>query len=160
MNAMYKKKVVIAKQLNQTVSSMPNMPKISGFMDSPSYSYEPSTISMLCEYSGISSMLSVKERKDSANEYFEDAKDFEVEISGKIAEINRTKAFLDTIKLNLDEEEVMLDALKNSLNMRRDIAYDKIATQLHILISEYILDPSGKKNKKYIEAINQLRKIS
>lgn len=160
INDMYKKKVEIAKQLNQTVSSMPNMPKISGFMDLPSYSYKPSTISMLCEYSGMGRVSDIKGRKDSANEYFEDAKDFEFEISGKIAEINRTEAFLDTIKLNLDEEEIMLDALKDSLNMRRNMAYDKIATQLHILISEYILDPSGKKNEKYIEAINQLRKIS
>lgn len=160
INDMYKKKVEIARRLNQTVSNMPNMPKISGFVDSPSYSYKPSTISMLCEYSGIGSVSDIKGRKNSANEYLEDAKDFEVEIFGKIAEISRIEAFLDTIELNLDEEELMLDALNDSLNTRRNMAYDKIATQLHILISEYILDPSGKKNEKYMEAINQLRKIS
>ena len=160
INELYKKKVELAKQLNQTVSSMPNMPKISGFMVSPSYSYKPSTISMLCEYSGMGRISDVRGRKKSANEYLEDAKDFEVEISGRIAEINRTEAFLDTIKMNLNEEEMLLVALKDSLNMRKHLAYDKIATQLHILISEYILDPSGKKNEKYIEAINQLRRIS
>lgn len=31
---------------------------------------------------------------------------------------------------------------------------------IHILISEYILDFSGKKNEKYIQAINQLRRIN
>lgn len=160
INGMYKKKIEIAKQLNQTVSSMPNMPKISEFMDSPSYSYKPSTISMLCKYSGMGRISDIKGRKESANEYLEDAKDFEVEVSGKIAEINRTEAFLDTIKMNLDEEEMILNALKDSLNMKRNMAYDKTATQLHILISEYILDPSGKKNEKYIEAINQLKRIS
>ena len=160
INELYKKKVELAKQLNHTVSSMPNMPKISGFMASPSYSYKPSTISMLCEYSGMGRISDVRGRKESANEYLEDAKDFEVEISRKIAEINRTEAFLDAIKMNLDEEEMLLAALKDSLNRRKHLANDKIATQLHILISEYILDPSGKKNEKYIEAINQLRRIS
>lgn len=160
INDLNKKKVEIARQLNQTVNSMPDMPRIAGFTDSPSYSYKPSTISMLCEYSGMGRVSDIKGRKDSANRYLEDAKDFEVEISGKIAEINRTEAFLDTIKMNLDEEEMMLDALKDSLKMRRNMAYDKIAKQLYILISEYILDPSGKKNEKYIEAIDQLRRIS
>ena len=160
INEMYKKKVEIARLLSQTVSSMPNMPKISGFMDSPSYSYKPSSISRLCKYSGMGRISDIKGRKESANAYLEDAKDFEVEISGKIAEINRTEAFLDTIKINLDEEEMLLSALSDSLNMRQNLAYDKIATQLHILISEYILDPSGKKNEKYIEAINRLKRIS
>lgn len=160
INDLYKQKVELAKKINQTVSNMPNMPKNSSYTYSPSYSYKKSTISMLCEYSGMGKISDVKGRKDSANEYLEDAKDFEVEIYGKIAEINRTEAFLDTIRMNLDEEEMMLNALKDSLNMKRNKAYDKIATQLHILISEYILDPSGKKNEKYIEAIHQLKRIS
>ena len=81
------------------------MPKISSFTDSPSYSYKESTISMLCRCSGLGNYSDVKGRKESADEYLEDAKDFEVEILGKIAEINRVEAFLDTVKMNLDEEE-------------------------------------------------------
>lgn len=160
INDLYAKKVELAKRINQTVNSMPNMPKISSSTYSPSYSYKKSTISMLCEYSGMGKFSDVKGRKDSANEYLEDAKDFEVEISGKIAEINRVEAFLDTVKMNLDEEEQLIAALKDLMSMKRDIAYDKVAEQLHILISEYILDSNGQKNSKYLEAIAQLRKIS
>ncbi len=160
INAMYNKKMEIAKLLNQVVSSMPNMPKISGFMDSPSYSYKPSTISVLCEYSGLGKISDIKGRKESANVYLEDAKDFEVEISRKIAEINKTEAFLNTIKMNLDEEEMLLNALNDSISMKRNMAYEKVAAQLHILISEYILDPDGTENEKYIAAINQLKRIS
>jgi len=76
------------------------------------------------------------------------------------SEANPREHVLQAIKMNLDEEEMLLAALKDSLNRRKHLANDKIATQLHILISEYILDPSGKKNEKYIEAINQLRRIS
>lgn len=156
INNMYEKKVGLSKQLNQTIRSMP---KISMSIDSPNYSYKSSTIRMLCEYSGMGRVSDIKGRKDSVNEYLEDAKDFEVEISGKIAEINSTKSFLETIKMNLDEEEMMLDALSDSLKWGRSMEYNKVAVQLHILISEYILDPSGRKNEKYIEAINQLRRI-
>ena len=159
INYLYVQKVELAKKFNQTVSSMPNMPKISFYTYSPSYSYKKSTISMLCEYSGMGKFSDIKGRKDSANAYLEDAKDFEVEISGKIAEINRVEAFLDTVKINMDEEEMSLNALKDSMSMNRDIAYSKVAEQLHILISEYILDSNGQKNAKYLEAIAQLKKI-
>ena len=139
---------------------MPNMPKVVGTVVLPSYSYEPSTISMLCKYSGLGEIFDIKGRKESANEYLEDARDFEVEVYGKIAEINRVEAFLNTVKMNLDEEEALLQALKESLNMKRTIAYDKIATQLRILISEYILDSNGKKNSKYMEAVALLKSLS
>ena len=57
--------------------------------------------------------------------------------------------------MNLDEEEMLLGASKNSLNMRKHLAYDKIATQLYISISEYIFDLSGKKNGKYVYRSNK-----
>jgi hypothetical protein len=160
INNLYKQKVELAKRINQTVSRMPNMPQISSDIDSPSYSYRESTISKLCSYSGIGNYFDIKGRKERANEYLEEAKDFEVEILRKIAEINSVEAFLDTVKVNLDEEEVLLNALKDSMEMKREIAYDKVAEQLHILISEYILDSNGQKNAKYLEAISYLRKIS
>lgn len=160
INDLYEKKVELARRINQNVGSMPNMPKISTYISSPDYSYKPSTISMICDFSGLNKVSDIKGRKDSANEYLEDAKDFEVEICGKIAEINRVKAFLDTVKMNLDEEETLLAALNDSINTGKNLEYDKIVKQLRILISEYILDSGGKKNEKYLEAINQLSKIS
>lgn len=159
INGLYKKKIELAKSMNQRVGSMPNMPEISSNTYSPSYSYKQSTITMLCDCLGMGEVSDIKGRKDSANEYLEDARDFEVEISGKIAEINRVQAFLDTIKINLNEEEALLVALKNSMNKKRDIEYNKVAEQIHILISEYILDTNEQKNKKYMEAIEQLKKI-
>lgn len=62
--------------------------------------------------------------------------------------------------MNLDEEETLLAALKDSINARKNLAYDKITWQLHILIPKYILDPSGKKNEKYLGAIAQLKRIN
>ena len=90
----------------------------------------------------------------------EDAKDFEVEVHGKIAEINKVQAYLDTIKMNLEEEERLICALEESLKMKRSLKYNRIAEQLHILISEYILDSGGKKNDKYMEAIAMFKKLS
>lgn len=160
INELYKRKVEIAKTLNREAGDRPNMPRVTGTLYAPSYTYKPSTISRLCEYSGFVGMPDVKGRKESANEYLEDAKDFEVEVHGKIAEINKVQAYLDTIKMNLEEEEKLICALEESLKMKRSLKYNKIAEQLHILISEYILDSGGKKNDKYMEAIAMLKKLS
>lgn len=160
INDLYKKKEELAKLVNENVKRMSNMPKISTDMDVPIFNYKESTISMICDYSGIGRGLDFKRRKESANEYLEDANDFEVEVYSKIAEINRVEAFLDVVKMNMEEEEEILDALKKSIEKKRKLAYDKIAEQLHILISEYILDPDGTKNEKYMNAVTQLKRIN
>ena len=101
----------------------------------------------------------IKGRKDSAKEYLEDAKDFEVDICVKIAEINRIQIFLDTVKINLDEEEKMLDSLEDLINSKKSVIYDEVVEQLQTLITEYVFSTDGKVNKKYTEAVDRLKRL-
>ena len=131
---------------------MSNISKISARIETPNYTHKPSTISKLCA-------SDIKGRKDSAKEYLEDAKDFEVDICVKIAEINRIQIFLDTVKINLDEEEKMLDSLEDLINSKKSVIYDEVVEQLQTLITEYVFSTDGKVNKKYTEAVDRLKRL-
>lgn len=91
--------------------------------------------------------------------YLEDAMDYEVEVSGKIAEMNRIQVFLESVEMNLREEECLMAALEDALNRKQKLPLDCVANQLQILISEYVFDAGGRKNKMYLEAIEQLKKM-
>lgn len=158
VNKLYEKKVELAKRLNKKVSALPNAKKYSLEISSPSYSYTPSTSAFVYKLLG-NDFDDVKGRKDSANEYLEDAKDYEVEVSQKIAEINRMKAILDSVIVKLDEEDKLINALNDSLNSNRDIEYQSALEELHTLISEYVLDEKGKANKQYSDALSKLKSI-
>jgi hypothetical protein len=159
INRLYDRKVELAKRIGQEAEKLPNMPKISSKTNAPDYRQRVSTVSLIGKSVGIEWIFDMKGRKDSANEYLEDAKDYEVKIDKKIAEIGQTQGFLDIVNMNLDEEETLLNALDEALEKRKNLQYSKVEEQLHILISEYILGMDGKRNQKYMDAIEQLRKI-
>ena len=150
----------MATQLNRNLEHMSNISKISARIETPNYTHKPSTISKLCECIGLGSSASdIKGRKDSAKEYLEDAKDFEVDICVKIAEINRIQIFLDTVKINLDEEEKNVDSLEDLINSKKSVIYDEVVEQLQTLITEYVFSTDGKVNKKYTEAVDRLKRL-
>ena len=105
-------------------------------------------------------IINKRERKDAAKEYLENAKDFEVAVSAQITEINKNKAFLEGVKLNLSEEEKLINVLNDSVNSRMDSKLSDIEKQLHTLIGEYILNPNGTKNSKYAEAVERLKNLT
>ena len=159
INTLYEKKIELAKMINKTVMYMPNMPQITLENVTPEYNYKPSTVTIIKKIYGIDDMSDIRGRKQSAEEYLEDAKDYEVEVAKKIAEIYRVKLILDSININLSEEEILILELNLALIENKDLQYDEIAGQLYILISEYILDVNGEKNQAYMEAIKQLKKL-
>lgn len=156
---LYEKKVELAMTINKTVTYIPNMPQILLHNITPEYNYRPSAVTIIKKVYGIDDISDIRGRKQSAEEYLEDAKDYEVEIAKKIAEINRVKVVLDAININLSEEEILIQNLNEALLKNRDLQYDEIVGQLYILISEYVLDTNGEKNKIYMEAIEQLKKL-
>ena len=159
INDLYEQKVVLAEKFDKTINDIPDLPRYERKIYTPTYTYKKSTINLLCSCTGILNTSDIKGKKDSANAYLEDARDFEVYVDGKIAEINKTQAFLDTVKMNLEEEQQLIKVLNDSLNKNRKLKYMDIERQLHTLIVEYILDSNGEKNKKYVEAVEELKKI-
>lgn len=161
INSLEEKKIGVSKQLNKAVNKLPTAKKINENVYTPTFEYTPSTISKICDCMGYGKISDIKRKKDSVNDYLDDAKDFEVYVSGKIADINRTEAFLESVKINLKEEDVLIDGLNLSLtkNNTELSRYQAISNELNILIVEYILDSNGKRNEKYMAAFKELKKI-
>lgn len=160
INDLYEKKVALAKRMHQKAAMVKTAPNLAGIVTSPVYKYVPSTNVTLCERLGLAGRSDIKGRQAAAKEYREEAKDFAVEMNGKIVEIDRIEAYLDTVKMNLQEEEKIIAALNDSLNKNRAMKYDDIEKQLHVLISEYVLDSSGKRNEKYMAALEQMKQLN
>lgn len=159
INDLYEQKVMLAEKFDKTINEISDLPRYEREIYTPTYTYKKSTINLLCSCTGILNTSDIKGKKDSANAYLEDARDFEVYVDRKIAEINKTQAFLDSVKMNLEEEQQLINVLNDSLNKNRKLKYMDIERQLHTLIAEYILDSNGEKNKKYVEAVEALKKI-
>lgn len=160
INELYEMKVALAQKINMHISDRTNFPSYIQNIHAPSYTYHKSTVSTICDCLGVGFGIDIKGRKNSAKEYLNTAKNYEISISKKIAEINRMEAFLDTMKINLAEEQSLISALNESIGKRRGMPYLDIANKLQILIAEYILDADGKRNDKYAEALRQLKQIS
>lgn len=171
MDSLYEQKIRLAKIFDRSISGNNSLPAYKREIASPEFNYKRpeysfdimSVRSLNDEFSPIfqkyNGLLSMMARKDAAKEYLEKAKDFEVSISGEIAEINRTKVFLESIKMNMDEEQKLITALNAAVNSGKKIKRDETAEQLHILIAEYILDSDGQVNTRYEKAVERLRKL-
>lgn len=159
INALYRNKVKLAQRMGRTVQKLPGLPAYQRSMYAPVYSYTESTIERICTCIGLREGFDIKNRKECAKEYLEDAKDYETEVMGQIAKINRAEAFLEGVRAQLEEERMMIDALNDSLNMKRELEYLEIGSRLNILISEFVLEDGGKKNQRYLKALEQLKAI-
>lgn len=171
-NDLYDKKVQLAKRLNMNISKNQELPIYDKVMKTPEYTYKRPDYSfeiltipaiqdqkspMYGIYRGI---IDKRERKEAAKEYLESAKDFEVAVLAQITEIDKNKAFLNGVKMNLSEEERLINALNDSVNSRMEGELSAIEKQLHTLIAEYILNPNGTQNAKYVEAVELLKKLT
>lgn len=97
------------------------------------------------------------DRKRRVNEYMEDARDYRVFVSGKIAELNRVEADIHALEMHIEEEQALLNGLESSLDMNRELNYEEIQKQLETMISVYLLDENGEMNKLYMSALERLK---
>lgn len=126
----------------------------------PSYVESKSNINVLLRCIGFDETLaSISDRKNSAKEYLNDAKDYEVCVSNKIAEMNRVSVQIRAIEQVLLEEQQILEALEESIRMDRHLQYDKIADQLHKMISRYVLEEDCRMNKTYVDAMQEIKRL-
>lgn len=103
--------------------------------------------------------LSDEIRKQAFEEYLENAKDFKVQVSYKIAEMERVSGMIQYLEVILSEEEQLLHALENSLNKRREFNYQRIYDQLHTLLATYIADQTGNPNSNYVKTLEALKQL-
>lgn len=126
----------------------------------PSYVESKSNINVLLRCIGFDeTVASISDRKNSAKEYLNDAKDYEVCVSNKIAEMNRVSVQIRAIEQVLLEEQQILEALEESIRMDRHLQYDKIADQLHKMVSRYVLEEDCRMNKTYVDAMQEIKRL-
>lgn len=107
---LYNKKVKIAQELHVRVDKAET---INSFVEynqwmEPSYIESKSNINVLLRCIGFNeTVASISDRKNNAKEYLNDAKDYEVCVSNKIAEMNRVSAYVDGVGQVLLEERQM-----------------------------------------------------
>lgn len=98
-------------------------------------------------------------RKESADAYLEDARDYRVQVSGKIAELHSVSAKIACVETILTEERTLLDGLEKSLAVNRSLEYAQIARKLQVLVSTYIIEQTGNPNSVYQKTLDELKTL-
>ncbi len=109
----------LAERIQVKVRKTAVLPDYSPKDMAPSCSYTESTIRKICTCMGMEHN-DIAGRKKSAGKYLEVAKDYEVYVDAKIAEINKRQVFLDSLKQNLEEERMLINALNKSLDKKEN----------------------------------------
>jgi len=130
--------------------------KISSYApSSPTYE-KPDTF--LFDALGFS-VLSIHARKEAAEDYLEEAKDYETEVSRKIAELDVVRSRTEAVEGLLQEESTLLKGLEKSLSISRPESCLELGELLNALLAEYILDQSGNPNSAYQKLLTQLKAL-
>lgn len=158
---LYDEKIKLAQVLNIETAKMETVESTieNNLGLEPSYSSKMTNINMLMDCIGLKEIASMSNRISSAKEYLNDAKDYEICISQKITEMNKITVSIKTVNKYLDEEESILSALSESVKTKRELEYEKIAVQLHKMLSEYFLTENCEMNEKYKVAINRIKDL-
>ena len=98
-------------------------------------------------------------RKESADAYLEDARDYRVQVSRKIAELHSVSAKIACVETVLTEERTLLDGLEKSLAVNRSLEYAQIARKLQVLVSTYIIEQTGNPNSVYQKTLDELKTL-
>lgn len=170
ITALYKRKEEIARHINVHIlgsGSFFSFAISACFSNSPTYmdpqnNYTILTDSIVPKSSGeefIDTLIEQYNRKERVNKYKQDAEDYKVYISGKIAELNIIEANISAIEIHLKEEDTLLDGLERSIKMNRNLKYKEIAEQLEKMVSLYILDENGERNKLYVASLEKLKTL-
>lgn len=161
ITALYTKKIELAKKLSVQVKGMEVLDKEFCYQSwtEPSYVESKSNLGIVLHCVGFGDMASIPDRINSAKAYVEEAKDYGVMVSNKIAQMNRISVFIEGIEQLLTEEEEILGALELSINMKRKLQYEKVASQLHQLIVEYVMEENCQRNETYVRAMDEMKRL-
>ena len=130
------------------------------YISTPSYFYSPSVNPDIAPFLGLNELTDIRGRKESAKDYLEDARDFEVEASGKIAEVNRAIALIEALREDLYEEEQIIRRLNEAVAYNRTLDRTEVGRQLQVLIAEYVLSEKGERNEVYRQGVEKLRQLT
>ena len=159
--SVHTQKVALAERLGMRVGGKCTFSYRSNrYFSTPSYFYSPSVNPDIAPFLGLNELTDIRGRKESAKDYLEDARDFEVEASGKIAEVNRAIALIEALKEELYEEEQIIRKLNDAVTHNRILDRTEVGRQLQVLIAEYVLSEKGERNEVYRQGVEKLRQLT
>ncbi len=98
-------------------------------------------------------------RREAANSYLEDAKDYKVAVQREIARIDRFDAKLSALEQQLFVEEVLLRTLEWQIEQKTQAQCYEMAQQIRRLLDTAMLDASGNLKNDYLAAYEMLKRL-
>lgn len=98
-------------------------------------------------------------RRKAANDYLEDAKDYEVEVRGRIAEIEYCDMKLTELEKKIALEERLLGGLAECYYTKTQEQKYQMAKSIRSLMEIEICDSSGNIRQRYVTELDKLSRI-
>ena len=98
-------------------------------------------------------------RREAANSYLEDAKDYKVTVQCEIARIERFDAKLSALEQQLFVEESLLQTLERQIEQKTQAQCYEMANQIRKLIDIAMLDTNGNLKNDYLTAYEMLKRL-
>lgn len=98
-------------------------------------------------------------RKECANDYLENAKDFKVEVDSKIAQMNIALSKLKDLEFQFEEESSVLDSLESLYKNLNSTNKNTIYGLIESIMKMNIVDCDVNINGEYTKKINEIKNI-
>lgn len=98
-------------------------------------------------------------RKECANDYLENAKDFKVEVDSKIAQMNIALSKLKDLEFQFEEEYSLLGSLESLYSNLNSTNKNTIYGLIESIMKMNIVDCDVNINGEYIKKINEIKNI-
>lgn len=104
-------------------------------------------------------VLGISARKEAAEEYLEDAKDYRVKVGECISELNQTRRLIESMSYACTEELKMLNVIRELYCNQSEAVLVESAEILH-KIAEFCVDEvSTYTNQKYLALVQRLKQL-
>lgn len=99
-------------------------------------------------------------RRDAANSYLEDAKDYKIAVQGEIARIDRYDAKLSALEQQLLVEETLLHTLEQQIEWKTQAQCYEMANLIRRLLDTAMLNANGDLKNDYLAAYETLQRLN
>ena len=99
-------------------------------------------------------------RRDAANSYLEDAKDYKIAVQGEIARIDRYDAKLSALEQQLLVEETLLHTLEQQIEWKTQAQCCEMANLIRRLLDTAMLNANGDLKNDYLAAYETLQRLN
>lgn len=104
-------------------------------------------------------ILGIGLRKNIANEYLDDARDYSMVVSDRIAKLNRILVLLEKIDNQIIEETRLLIILDMAMDNQKEFNYNNAYKIIKYMLKNEISDKSGSISSQYLKDFDNLKRL-